>query len=306
MPDRKGQNKKAFILINVILAQALLVLFMAAHVSFWSRGEYLNLPLVPIFPLKGGLVFFVSAGLVLTTIALVLVSEVERMAEEEYRSRDRLTRLEKAEEMIRVLRAHRHDFLNHLSVVSGLIQLKKNNEAVSYIKETTGEMKAASQVINLAQSELAALILTKMSDAEALGIKLVAEIETKLAGLKINSTELVSILGNLLDNALYAVKGLEDGDRRVFLNLKKDGDYYSLTVSNPGPPIPDDLKEKIFKSGFTTKGSEGSGLGLSIVKDLVEKNGGLINLASGQGEQTTFTVRFPQVEAESARPEVLA
>lgn len=295
MPEKQGQNKKAFILINVILIQALLVLVMGAHVNFWSKGDS-GLPLVPIFPLKGGLVFFISAGLILTTIALVLVGEVERMAEEEYRSRDRLTRLEKAEEMIRVLRAHRHDFLNHLSVISGLVQLKRNDAAVSYIKETTGEMKAAGQVINLAQSELAALILTKMSDAEALGIKLVADIKTKLEGLKINSTELVSILGNLIDNALYAVKDLEGRDRKVNLQVIEEGGSYSLTVSNPGPPIPEELHEEIFKTGFTTKGSEGSGYGLSIVKDLVGKNGGLISLTSGHGEDTAFTVCFPQVK----------
>jgi len=292
MSKRTGLNKKAFILINIIVAQAFVVLFMGIHTYVWIRGDHFLMP--PLLPVESGLAIFTTAGLLFTVAALALVHEVERMATEEVRTRERLAGLEKAEDMVRVLRSHRHDFLNHLSVISGFIQLGKYEEAVGYIKEVTGDLKVSGQVVNLSKPGLAALILTKMNDAETLGVKLQVEVETKLAGINASSTELVSLLGNLVDNALYAVKDLAEGDRRVRMTVKKNGEFYCLVVANRGPHITEKLRKEIFKPGFTTKGSEGSGYGLYIVKNIVQKNGGRIELASEAGGETIFTVYLPR------------
>lgn len=289
MPNKPNFNNKAFLLINVILAQTLLVLFMGFYSHLWVNKVTGFLAL----PQKGTAAAFVIAGLFLAVIALALVGEVGRLAEKELQARDQEIQLEKAEEMIRVLRAHRHDFLNHLSVISGFSQLAKYGEVVDYIKDVTRELQVEGRIITLSKPELAALILTKLRDAEDAGFKVETNIQSNLAGLVISATDLVRIVGNLLDNALYALKKASGYEHTLSLKIEECKGEYRLAVSNTGSYIDPEIWEKIFQADFTTKGSDGSGLGLFIVRSLAEKYRGRVDLESSLDHGTTFTVRLP-------------
>lgn len=289
MPNKPNFNNKAFLLINVILAQTLLVLFMGFYSHLWVNKVTGFLAL----PQKGTAAAFVIAGLFLAVIALALVGEVGRLAEKELQARDQEIQLEKAEEMIRVLRAHRHDFLNHLSVISGFSQLAKYGEVVDYIKDVTRELQVEGKIITLSKPELAALILTKLRDAEDAGFKVETNIQSNLAGLVISATDLVRIVGNLLDNALYALKKASGYEHTLSLKIEECQGEYRLAVSNTGSYIDPEIWEKIFQADFTTKGSDGSGLGLFIVRSLAEKYRGRVDLESSLDHGTTFTVWLP-------------
>ena len=104
--------------------------------------------------------------------------------------------------------------------------------------------------------------------------------------------ELNQVWTNLIHNALQAM----DYSGTLTIMIKKSDDYQMVVIRDSGQGIPDDILGKIFTPFFTTKkAGEGSGLGLDIVKRIVDKHKGRIEVASTVGEGTTFSVFIPAV-----------
>jgi sensor histidine kinase regulating citrate/malate metabolism len=100
------------------------------------------------------------------------------------------------------------------------------------------------------------------------------------------------VLGNLIDNAIYALQK-KVGDRYILIELFEDLKKYGFRVINNGPEIPGELLEKIFDVGFSTKGQDGEGMGLAIVKKIIGDVGGSITVCSNM-EKTTFEGILPR------------
>jgi signal transduction histidine kinase len=110
--------------------------------------------------------------------------------------------------------------------------------------------------------------------------------------VNIDKNQWIQVFNNLLKNAIQALFGREDG--MVTINISKDETSNSvmIQISDTGCGISDEQKEKIFIPHFTTK-STGSGIGLSVVKQIIENHGGSIYFESVEKEGTTFTVILP-------------
>ncbi len=104
--------------------------------------------------------------------------------------------------------------------------------------------------------------------------------------------QLQQVLTNLFINAADAMEG--KGRLEVRGRYDHSGDRFEITVSDTGPGIPQDIREKVFEIFFTTKPvGRGTGLGLSISKKIIELHGGSLLLESPPGGGTTFTIRLP-------------
>lgn len=106
----------------------------------------------------------------------------------------------------------------------------------------------------------------------------------------IDEKQIVQILINLVKNALHAVKEVEKGSVQMIAGVEKDGMKY-IEVMDNGPGIPADLIDEIFVPFFTTK-SEGTGIGLSLSKQVMQLHGGSLKVHSIPYEQTVFTLTF--------------
>ncbi|UKN02065.1 HAMP domain-containing histidine kinase [Paracrocinitomix mangrovi] len=101
--------------------------------------------------------------------------------------------------------------------------------------------------------------------------------------------ELNQVWTNLIHNAIQAM----NNEGQLTISIKKDGDMARVDIADSGKGIPEDIKNRIFEPFFTTKpAGEGSGLGLDIVKKIVEKHSGTITVESEPGK-TVFTVKLP-------------
>ena len=105
-----------------------------------------------------------------------------------------------------------------------------------------------------------------------------------------DKNQLIRVFNNLIKNATQALRGVEGG--KINIAITKETQSVLVCISDNGVGIPEDLKPKIFYPNFTTK-SSGTGLGLAMVKNIVESMGGSVWFNSEEGRGTEFYVSFP-------------
>lgn len=281
-------DRKTIILICLVLLQVFIV-FENGMVGF--MWQYLS-ERPPTETMRAIVLVSLVAGVLVGFTAIYLVIEIVRLSRKERELDISRARLDENRALVDVLRSNRHDFFNHLQVILGYIQLKKSQMAVEYMKEITEKLEYQTSISNIKDMGVAALLLKKENIAESQGIKLEVAIQTDLYDLNVPSTELTRIIGNLIDNALDAVSSLPVISP-VRVNIRKTGDCFKICVFNREPIIPPEIRNRIFDKGFTTKGENGSGLGLFIVTELTKENGGSVELISNQTHGTEFIVTFP-------------
>ena len=191
----------------------------------------------------------------------------------------------KLEQLNTTMRAQRHDFMNHLQVVYSLLELEEYSSASEYLERVYGDIKRVGRSLKTAHPAINALLAAKLSDCEAHGVKVELIIESPWEALPVPGWEMCRVLGNLIDNGLDALSGTKDAQMTIALGETLQA--FTFEISNNGPAIPDTLIERIFQSGFSTK-SAGRGMGLSIVKTILQAYGGRIELHS-DAKRTAFS-----------------
>ncbi|MBT8188379.1 MAG: HAMP domain-containing histidine kinase, partial [Croceitalea sp.] len=118
-----------------------------------------------------------------------------------------------------------------------------------------------------------------------------AEEETIIA--KLDRTQLIRVVTNLVKNAIQALPDIESPS--ILVTVTAEAEHVVISVADNGFGIEEEFKEKIFEPKFTTK-SSGMGLGLGMVKNIVENYKGTISFTSQKGTGTVFTVKFPRAK----------
>ena len=190
------------------------------------------------------------------------------------------------------LRAQRHDYLNHLQVVYGLMELEEYDELKNYLAPIYKGMMKTGKALKTKNPAVNALLRAKMEEAESKGIDFYVEVTSDLSGLKAEPWELCKVLANLMDNAITALEAIPS-EKKLRVDIGEDRDSYRFSVANNGPAIPEELQESIFREGFTTKKESGHGMGLSIVTQVLKTYKGTISLSSTE-EETVFRIRIPK------------
>lgn len=282
-------NRKIAWLSAFVLIQSFQILAMAFHNYYSYSGMLISYPMA-----KSLSMLILAVGTILAGSSLWFIHQIQDLADKQAEAETQVVLMEESREMINILRAKQHDYSNHLQVISGSLQMGKPQRAMEYIKEIVGDLSLASNITGLESPELAALLLKKISLAEANGILVKLSIESRLTSFPFSAYELTRILGNLLDNAIYALSEDFAPKKILLIWISEDLSHYLFRITNSSPVIPDSLHDAIFQEGFTTKGDKGSGLGLAIVKALVEKHKGRIELISNEQEGTVYTVILPK------------
>lgn len=195
------------------------------------------------------------------------------------------------------LRSQAHESANRLHTVVSLIELGRPSEAIAFATaELETSQRLTDQVIGaVSEPVLAALLLGKAAEASERGVELVvtsdAEVSENLpSGL--DSRDLVTILGNLIDNAIDASAGSEPA--KVSVTVRRASDELWVRVADSGPGLDAAGSENAFRRGWSTKKGDpvvGRGLGLALVGQAVRRARGSIEVSNEGG--AVFTVRLP-------------
>ncbi|WP_079085268.1 ATP-binding protein [Streptomyces dysideae] len=203
--------------------------------------------------------------------------------------------------LIDALRAQDHEHANRMHTLLGLLELEMYDDAVDFVGEVVGDHRATSeQVIEKIQDPLlAALLVGKATVAAERGVALWISDRTRLPDRLIDPRGLVTVVGNLVDNALDAAAGTPHA--RVEVELRTEGRTAILRVRDTGPGIPEEQRELIFTEGWSTKkppAHRERGIGLSLVRRLAERQGGSATVDEAAGGGAEFTVVLPEALAE--------
>jgi len=217
-----------------------------------------------------------------------------------FRDKTELTNLAEeltgVKQIVEALRANNHEFMNKLHVILGLIHIGELEEAKKYITNiTVKKQKLLSEVTNkIKNPTIAALMLGKFSRAKELKINLVIDKVTNLENdlEKISNNALVTIIGNLIENAMEATSKNINDNRSVNVRIQETTSKIKIVIQDSGIGIKKEDINTIFERGYTTK-SGSSGIGLALVKEAIDNLQGEITVKSELNEGTIITVILP-------------
>lgn len=212
------------------------------------------------------------------------------------------------DQLIMLVRERQHDMKNHIGAIMGMVYAtdnyeelaKKQKEYCGYVMEQNEKTKL---VLSTGNPLISGFLYSKMQEAESKNIKIeyhigVPEIEEVLP-----EYELIEMMGILTDNAIEALSKTDEKEinqnRKICISLKESEDAENcieLTVSNTSRQYDDDMTERFFETGYSSKGS-GRGIGLSKLKRLVQDKRGDIVVSNElhDGENyLVFTIRLPK------------
>ncbi|MFJ4843813.1 MULTISPECIES: ATP-binding protein [unclassified Streptomyces] len=199
------------------------------------------------------------------------------------------------------LRSQAHEASNRLHTVVSLIELGRADEAVEF---ATAELELAQALTDrvvaaVGEPVLAALLLGKAAEASERGVELTvsedSRIDDGVLPAALASRDLVTVLGNLIDNAIdAAIEGAGRSPARphVGVTARADGGVLLLRVTDNGTGVDPATVREVFRRGWTTK-SEGRGLGLALVEQAARRAGGTVDLDRAETGGAAFTVRLP-------------
>jgi two-component system CitB family sensor kinase len=208
-------------------------------------------------------------------------TEVTKMAEE-------LTGIKK---MTWSLRAQNHEFMNKLHTIAGLMQLEEYEKALQFICDVAKVRSNISNILteNIKDVSLSALLLSKYNKAEECRVKLKIDENSKLTKLPqyMTSEEIVSVVGNLIENSLDEVKN--DGTGFIYIKIVENERFLSIKVKDNGGGIPLEYREKIYDQGFSTKEGQ-RGHGMYIIKKIIDEFNGTIKFDIDKGVLWDITI----------------
>ncbi|WP_455356528.1 ATP-binding protein [Streptomyces sp. SYSU K217416] len=199
--------------------------------------------------------------------------------------------------LIDALRAQDHEHANRMHTLLGLLELEMHEEAVEFVTEVVDVHRATAEQVTekIHDPLLAALLVGKATVAAERGVSLTLADATRLPDRLVDPRGLVTIVGNLVDNALDASAG--SAGPRVEVELRAEGRTAVLRVCDSGPGVPEEQRELIFTEGWSTKEVPAHGkrgLGLALVRRLAERQGGSARVSSGVDGGAEFSVVLPE------------
>ncbi|WP_237363595.1 ATP-binding protein [Vibrio marisflavi] len=222
-----------------------------------------------------------------------------------FRRKDEITeltqQLAKTREYADLLRSQTHEHQNKLNTISGLVQLGETEQVQKLIGQESERYQALIGFIRDAVKDplLAGLLLGKTERARELGLLLEIDSGTRLEPLpvSIEAEDLVTILGNLIDNAFDAMKEERNSisSSKVLVSVSDYGAEIILEVEDTGCGLPDDISiHKLLEKGVSSKANGTRGVGLYLVNKLVNRYGGQLELGAGAVKGTRATVYIPK------------
>lgn len=278
---KQTYNMSKIILVSILL-NIVQVVFVSLFIYYKNKNPYM---------IEGNFIIYViaiSTGVNSIITGIIFYSLLFKKG-----SNNLIDTINYLEAFNKTLRSQRHDYLNHIQVIYSLMELEEFDEARKYIEPVYKDIVRVSKALKTSKPAVNALLQAKLQMAEKNNIEMELEIKTDLKTLSMEPWEFCRVIGNIIDNGIFALKEKPD-NRYMLVDFSEDLENIRINISNNGDIIPKEIINNIFKEGFTTKGNLGEGMGLAIVKDIVQKFNGSVSVSSTE-ERTSFEIVLPKI-----------
>ncbi|RXT06962.1 sensor histidine kinase [Ammoniphilus sp. CFH 90114] len=232
---------------------------------------------------------FYKSRLTGTVFSFRPVSEIEQLTEE----------FAQIKSFSDNMRAQNHEYLNKLNLIYGLLKINQTDKAIQLISEEVIERQdlLAFLMESVKDPLIAACLIGKANRSKELKVQFEIDQESELLNIPahFDSSTFVTILGNIIDNALEAASGKQGSDARVKVSFTDIGKDIIFDIDDNGRGVSPDEEQKIFQYGYSTKThGHNHGLGLSLVQNAVRLLNGQLHIGDSNLGGARFTVIIPK------------
>lgn len=192
------------------------------------------------------------------------------------------------------LRSQTHEFMNKLHVIIGMVRMGYYERLTSYVSQISNhyQVEVGYVVKKIKDPVLAGFVLGKLSLVREAGAEMILSKDSFLPETAEPEVvhDLITIVGNLINNALEAVE--HSALKQISVDFSYDNDILTIEVGDTGTGIEEEVKKSIFVQGYSTKGND-RGLGLYLIERSVQRLGGTISVSSTVGHGSVFQVVMP-------------
>ncbi|MGM0757820.1 MULTISPECIES: ATP-binding protein [Bacillus] len=203
------------------------------------------------------------------------------------------------------LRVQNHEHMNKLHTIAGLIQLGKADQALDLAFQTTEEQEHVTDFLHrvIQHDAVAGLLMSKIRRGKELGIKVEVDENSCLRDFpeRLDQHDMTKLLGNLIENAFASYDTVERETKLISISIDQTEDVLAILIEDHGSGIEEEMIPHIFDKGFTYGKEGGTGYGLYIVKTMIDKGMGNVEVTSSIGIGTTFSIEFPMTVEERDR-----
>lgn len=276
---RKSLNK----IIALFFVYMTFVIITISNSIYYKQGYFMPAD----FKLFLFFTIFIINILVFTIIRMIYTN-----GKNEYQNIINDFKLKFVEEQNNLYRKNKHELKNNILILYELIRQMKYKDAEEFLKTYIDDISSSLIKVDTGNDILDLLLYSKISKAikKDISVRFICTVDLKIRQKVVN--DVCSILGNLIDNATEECERLKK-DRKMEIILNSDPVDYIFVVKNTWA-VSDYVKQNILCDGFTTKGT-GRGNGLSIVRDIVKRYDGDINI-NIDDEYFSVTVLIPSYE----------
>ncbi len=204
---------------------------------------------------------------------------------------------------VEALRVQNHEHMNKLHTIAGLIQLGKSEKALQLAFQASTEQENVTEFLHRSiQNDAAAgLLLSKIRRGRELGIAVHIDENSSLQQFPehVDQHDIVVLLGNLIENAFGSFETVQSEDKRIDISIEQTDDILAILIEDNGCGIDPAHMPRLYDKGFTVNKTGGTGYGLYLVKQIIDKGSGAIEVDSHAGQGTSFSIVFPMKGEEA-------
>ena len=214
------------------------------------------------------------------------LTEVKRLAEE----------LTGVKAFVQALRVQTHEHKNKLHTITGLLQLGHTKQALEYLTEVQADEASLIRFLNerFKNENISGLLLSKVGRGKELGITVEIDGGSHFTQFPrfLDQHDFVVLFGNLIENAFDAFQGVVRSEKLITISVDEHDGMLAILVTDNGMGMSEEVRERIFENGFSTKDKENRGIGLYLIDEIVKKGRGTIEVTSEEGKGTSFLLLF--------------
>ena len=201
-------------------------------------------------------------------------------------------------ETFRIVRSQRHDFLKHVTALQFMMEREEMKAAQEYMSELVDGFVETNLSIKGEKGVAAGILHQTYRRAKASGMEVFYQLDVPLSSMPLKDTDLVALIGNVLDNAREAAEAWQnekEGTARISLESYKRGGVYILICTNSCLPIPNEILDGLYKKqGMSTKEGMHEGLGTKVIANLIKKHQGFLDFTY-KNEKFILKLKVPAI-----------